>query len=175
MDPTRWNLPFPAVVAALFVIVMLRANGTYWLGRLGSAGARHTRLARLLDSPGYVRASERIDRFGPPVVALSFLTIGFQTVVNLAAGATTMKLRHYLPAVVIGSVAWALLYATLGTVGLDLFGRLYAFSPAAAIGFVLLVALGVATYLFFEFRSHPHANGASTPTTDEPGSGGGPA
>ena len=86
MDPTGWNLPFPAVVAALFVIVMLRANGTYWLGRLGSAGARRTRLGRLLDSPGYARATERIDRFGPPVVALSFLTIGFQTVANLAAG-----------------------------------------------------------------------------------------
>ena len=92
MDPTTWNLPFPGLVAALFVIVMLRANGTYWLGRLGTAGVRRTRLARLLESPGYLSASERIDRFGPPVVALSFLTIGFQTVVNLAAGVTGLDI-----------------------------------------------------------------------------------
>lgn len=159
MDPTSWNLPFPVVVAALFVIVMLRANGTYWLGRLGSAGARRTRLARLLDSPGYVRATERIDRYGPPVVALSFLTIGFQTVANLAAGVTAMRLRHYLPAVTIGSVAWAFLYATLGTVGLDLFGRLYTLSPAAAIGFIVLVAAAITVYVGWQFRRRAGAAG----------------
>lgn len=152
MDPTSWNLPYPALVAALFLIVMLRANGTYWLGRLGSAGARRTRLARLMESPGYARAAERIDRFGPPVVALSFLTIGFQTVANLAAGATAMRLRHYLPAATIGSVAWAFLYATLGTVGLDLFARLYSLSPATAIGFVVLVAAGIAVYVGWQLR-----------------------
>jgi membrane protein DedA with SNARE-associated domain len=175
MDPTSWNLPFPAVVAALFVIVMLRANGTYWLGRLGSAGARRTRLARLLDSPGYLRACDRIDRFGPPVIAVSFLTIGFQTVANLAAGATSMKLRHYLPAVTIGSVAWAFLYATIGTVGLDLFSRLYAFSPAAAITLVVVAVLGIAAYLVFELRRHPR--GAAEPASGlkETGAGSGPA
>lgn len=152
MDPTQWNVPFPVVVAALFGIVMLRANGTYWLGRLGSAGARRTRLARLLDSPGYLRAAGRIDRYGAPVVALSFLTIGFQTVANLAAGATGMKLRHYLPAVTIGSVAWALLYATLGTVGVDLFGRLYEFSPALAVGAVVALAAGIVGYVLWQTR-----------------------
>ncbi len=152
MDPTSWNLPFPALVAALFVIVMLRANGTYWLGRLGSAGARRTRLARVMDSPGYLLATERIDRYGPPVVAISFLTIGFQTVANLAAGATAMKLRHYLPAATIGSVAWAFLYATLGTVGLDLFGRLYSLSPAAAIAFIVFVAAAIALYVVWQVR-----------------------
>ncbi|HEY3408966.1 MAG TPA: VTT domain-containing protein [Propionicimonas sp.] len=175
MDPTTWNLPFPALVAALFVIVMLRANGTYWLGRLGSAGARRTRLARLLDSPGYLRATERIDRYGPPVVALSFLTIGFQTVANLAAGVTVMRLRHYLPAVVIGSAAWALLYASLGTVGLDLFSRLYAFSPLAAIGLVAVAVLAIATYVVFEIRHQPAAAAEPTPSMDQTGTGSGPA
>ena len=175
MDPTTWNLPFPALVVALFVIVMLRANGTYWLGRLGSAGARRTRLARLLDSPGYLRATERIDRYGPPVVALSFLTIGFQTVANLAAGVTVMRLRHYLPAVVIGSAAWALLYATLGTVGLDLFSRLYAFSPFAAIGLVVAAVLAIATYVVFEIRHQPRDASETAPSMDQTGTGSGPA
>ena len=119
MDPTQWNVPYPLVVAALFVIVMLRANGTYWLGRAASAGARHTRMAKVMDSPGYLRATQRIDAYGPPVISLSFLTIGFQTLANLAAGATRMSLRHYLPAATIGSVLWAFLYATLGTVGVE--------------------------------------------------------
>ncbi|MCB0910513.1 MAG: VTT domain-containing protein [Propionibacteriaceae bacterium] len=161
MDPTQWGVPFPLAVAALFVIVMLRANGTYWLGRLGTAGVRHTRLARLLDSPGYVRATERIDRFGAPVVAVSFLTIGFQTLANLAAGATGMKLRHYLPAVTIGSVAWALLYATLGTVGVDLFGRLWAVSPLLAIALVVVAVAAIAGYVLWQARRR-------TRTTPEP-------
>ncbi len=157
MDPTQWNLPFPLVVAALFVIVMLRANGTYWLGRLGSVGARRTRLVRLLSAPGYVRAAERIDRYGPPVVAASFLTIGFQTLVNLAAGATGMKLRHYLPAVTIGAVAWATLYATLGTVGVDLFGRLWNLSPALAVGVLLTAVALLAGYLIWQARQRARA------------------
>ena len=163
MDPATWNLPFPALVVALFAIVMLRANGTYWLGRLGTAGVRRTRLARVLDSPGYTRASERIDRYGAPVVALSFLTIGFQTVANLAAGVTGMRLRHYLPAVTIGSIAWALLYATLGTVGLDLFGRLFAFSPVAAVALVVVVGLAVTAYLVVAIRGRVRS---ARPTED---------
>jgi membrane protein DedA with SNARE-associated domain len=152
MDPTQWNAPFPVIVAALFVIVMFRANATFWLGRLGSAGIRRTRMAKLMDSPGYVRATERIDTYGAPVITLSFLTIGFQTLANLAAGATGMKLRHYLPAVAIGGVAWALLYATLGTVGADLLGRLYHFSPALAISSFVVAAAAIATYVVFQFR-----------------------
>jgi membrane protein DedA with SNARE-associated domain len=152
MDPTQWNAPFPVIVAALFVIVMARANATFWLGRLGSAGVRRTKLAKLMDSPGYVHASERIDAYGAPVITLSFLTIGFQTLANLAAGATGMKLRHYLPAVAVGGLAWALLYATIGTVGLDLFAKLYEFSPVLAIGCVALIAITIASYVIWQFR-----------------------
>lgn len=152
MDPTRWNVPFPAVVAALFVIVMLRANGTYWLGRVGTAGARRTRLVALLDSSGYRRATSRIDRYGPPVVTLSFLTIGFQTLANLAAGATGMKMRHYLPAVTLGAIAWAFLYATLGTVGIDLFGDLWGFSPPLAVALVACIGGGIASYVIWQSR-----------------------
>lgn len=159
MDPTQWNAPFPLVVAALFVIVMLRANATFWIGRLGSVGARRTRLATLLDSPGYVRATERIDSYGAPVVTLSFLTIGFQTLVNLAAGATGMKLRHYLPAVAIGAVIWALLYATLGTVGVDLLGRLYTYSPILAISTFVVAGTLIAGYVIWQFRRRTSLSG----------------
>lgn len=152
MDPTQWGAPYPIVVAALFVIVMLRANATYWLGRGGAAGARRTRLVALMESPRYLCAAEQIDRYGAPVIAVSFLTIGFQTLANLAAGATGMKQRHYLPAVTIGCIAWAFLYATLGTVGVDLFGRLFAVSPALAISLGVLLAGGITGYVIWQVR-----------------------
>ena len=152
MDPTQWGAPYPVVVAALFVIVMARANGTYWLGRLGAAGAHRTRLASMMDSPGYLRATERINTYGAPVVALSFLTIGVQTLVNLAAGATGMPLARYLPAVTVGSVLWAILYATIGTLGVDLFGRLYEQYPPLAIAVAVLVTGFLVTYIVWQFR-----------------------
>ena len=157
MDPTQWQAPFWVVALALFVIVQLRAYGTYWLGRLASTGAQRTRLSRLMDSPGYRNACERIDRFGAPVVALSFLTIGFQTLVNLAAGATGMKLRHYLPAVAVGGVAWALLYATLGTVGFELVGQLFGYSPVAAVAVIVAVTAAIVTYVAVQARRRPEA------------------
>jgi membrane protein DedA with SNARE-associated domain len=155
MDPTQWHAPFWVVVLALFAIVELRANGTYWLGRLASTGVHRTRLARMLDSPAYLKACERIDRFGAPVVALSFLTIGFQTLANLAAGATSMKLRHYLPAVIIGGTAWALLYATLGTVGFDLLGRLWNYSPMITVVALVVVIAAIAAYVIVQARRRP--------------------
>ncbi len=66
-------------------------------------------------------------------MAVSFLTVGFQTLANVAAGVARMPLRRYLPALVIGGLAWALLYATLGVIGFAGFSRLYAVSPVAAI------------------------------------------
>ena len=37
------DLTFPALVGALFVVVFLRAQGTYWLGRAVTASARRLR------------------------------------------------------------------------------------------------------------------------------------
>lgn len=144
MDPTQWGAPFPIVVAGLYVVVLLRASATYWVGRAIVAGARHTRLRHLVDSPAYHRAAARVDRWGPPAVALSFLTIGVQTLVNLAAGATQMRLRHYLPAVAVGGLAWAFIYATIGFVGFEAIGALWERAPVGAVllGVAVTAALG---------------------------------
>ncbi|HEY8791033.1 MAG TPA: VTT domain-containing protein [Actinopolymorphaceae bacterium] len=111
--------PFAASVAVLFVIVLLRANATYWAGRGLRAGADRSWLARHLDRRAFVRAQEAVHRWGAPAVTVSFLTVGFQTAVNAAAGALQMPLRRYLPAVVIGSLVWAFLYATVGFAVID--------------------------------------------------------
>lgn len=51
MDPRTWDAPLEVIVVALWVIVMARANGTYWLGRLAARGAESTRIQRLMRSP----------------------------------------------------------------------------------------------------------------------------
>lgn len=143
MDPTTWGAPFPIVVAALFGIVMARANGTYWLGRAAAAGTERSRLRHLIDSKGYRDAAAWIDRWGPPAVTVSFLTIGVQTLVNLAAGVMRMPLRHYLPVVVAGSVVWAFIYATIGFVGVSALTRMWELSPVSAVVIAVVVVGGI--------------------------------
>ncbi|WP_328701795.1 DedA family protein [Aestuariimicrobium ganziense] len=152
MNPLAWNAHWTVVAAGLFVIVMFRANGTYWLGRAAAAGTARTRYSRLLGSPGYRRAEAWLDRWGAPVVAVSFLTIGVQTLVNLAAGATRMKLRHYLPAVTVGCVLWAIIYSTVGFVGWRTFSALHERSPALAWTLAVLAVGGLAAFVVSRVR-----------------------
>lgn len=160
MNPTTWQAPFAVVVGALFVIVMLRANATYWLGRAILAGTGRSRWSRILDSRTYAVGANWINRWGAPAVALSFLTVGVQTMVNLSAGAARMPLRRYLPSVAVGSVIWALMYGTVGFVGVIAVRRLWAYSPAlTTASAVMIVAL-----LAFVLTRH-------SPTRDVVGAG----
>jgi membrane protein DedA with SNARE-associated domain len=152
MDYFR-GLPFPLAVAVLLIIVLIRGGATYALGRGAQAGARHTRLRTVLESPRFERAQTMVDRWGAPIIALSFLTVGFQTLANVAAGVARMPLRRYVPALIVGGVAWALLYATLGVVGFAGFSELWALSPAAAIVVIAGIVLALTGYVGYRLRS----------------------
>lgn len=134
------SLPILPAVAFLYVVVLMRGGGTYALGR----GARHAadrgRIGAWLSSPRVERAQEIINTWGAPVVALSFLTVGFQTAANAAAGLTAMPLRRYLPALAIGGLAWAIIYATVGLAAVALWLELFLHSPWAAVAVLAIVA-----------------------------------
>ncbi|MEV7662213.1 VTT domain-containing protein [Paenarthrobacter sp. NPDC089316] len=140
------SLPFGVALAALFAIVMIRVNVTYWIGRGAVVGFAHTRFGSSLERPKAARAQALIQRWGPYAVVLSFLTIGLQTAINLAAGAARMPLRRYLPAAMVGSAIWALLYATIGLAALEAWLAVAAASP---IGAVLGVAVLAAIVVWF--------------------------
>ena len=79
MHPQDWNLPYGLTILTLFCIVMVRSNGTYWIGRGVVAGTSHTRWRRVLETSPYRVGSSWLHRWGPPAVTLSFLVIGLQT------------------------------------------------------------------------------------------------
>lgn len=131
------GLPWGWAVAVLWVIVMGRANGSYWIGRGIAAGASRSRWARLLESRTYTSSAAVAERWGPLAVTLSFLTVGAQTCVQVWAGATRMPLRLYLPAVALGAVLWSVLYATVGLAVVRLWaerGGLWVLGLAALTG-----------------------------------------
>lgn len=105
------ELPFWQAFLALFASAMVRSNGTYWVGRGAIASWRRYR-----GTHGEVtaRAEALLRRLGPVAVTLSYLTVGIQTAIHLTAGVMRMPLRWYVPAAVVGSMIWAVLYATIG-------------------------------------------------------------
>ncbi len=103
-----------AAYAFLVVVVHLRAGGTYALGRLARRAGDRSRAAELLARPAMRRSEQLVSRFGPPAVSASFLTVGFQSAMNLTAGFVRMPLRHYLPALTVGALVWAGMYLSVG-------------------------------------------------------------
>ncbi|MFB7372278.1 DedA family protein [Streptomyces sp. NPDC056222] len=150
--------------AALYVIVLLRAGGTFAVGWLAGAGARRSRLAGRISAAKFMRAEHAIQRWGAPVVAISFLTVGFQTAANFIAGSMRMPLRRYLPALFVGGAAWALVYATAGLGALEILARLFAERTAlgvAAVAALLLAVCGVVVYRRRRAARSPSADAAA--------------
>lgn len=154
--------PFWAVYLLFFCVATARSHATYAVGRGLRAGASRSghrpapvagadpapvapptsRLARRLDGPGLRRAEALMARYGAPLVTLSFLTIGVQTLLNAAAGGLRMPLRRYVPAAALGSLLWAGLYTSAGFAALDAVrGALPWWRLLVVLGLIGMVAL----------------------------------
>lgn len=161
------ELPFWQAFLALFAIVMLRSNATYWVGRGATAGWRRRRSAAASETEGraerQARAEALLRRLGPVAVTLSYLTIGFQTAVHLTAGVLRMPLAFYLPASVVGSVAWAALYATIGLAVVQAWIAAEAGSWYGLGAIVALILVGVATWLLTRRRAQRHPADGQAP------------
>lgn len=134
------DLPFWPLVATLLVIVFCRAQATYWVARLAVTGASRSRLGRWVDSVAVRRGSALLDRRGLPVVAVSFLTVGLQTVMNAAAGLARVPWWRYTAAMLVGCVAWAFVYATVGLAVFWAVLAAVAGSPWVVLALVTVVA-----------------------------------
>ena len=154
--------PFWAVYAVFFVVVLARSNATYWVGRGLRAGGSRTRWGGRLDRPAVARTEGVVRRFGAPLVALSFLTVGVQTLVNAAAGALRMPLSRYVPATVVGSLAWAGLYTTVGFAVVGAWVGDLAWW-AAALGVAVVVALVLVPHRLARKLRPDHATRARRP------------
>ncbi|WGH81020.1 VTT domain-containing protein [Auritidibacter ignavus] len=153
-NPMSWTAPWFVIWLGLYVVIWARAGGTYLLGRgiRTGVGRTHTRLARVLQTDGYQRAERAIDRWGAPVVALSFLTIGFQTLVNFAAGVTRMRWFRYVPALAVGGAAWAAIYATVGVVSFRALSYFFTRWPVATGVVVALIVIALVIWFVVKLR-----------------------
>lgn len=166
--------PFAVVYFTLLVVIMLRAPATYWIGRGLGTGVKRSRMGERL-GPRLDRAQERVNRYGAPVVTLSFLTVGVQTAVNLAAGVVRMSFPRYITAMFIGGLAWAGLWGVVisGVVGTWLV--LFLDSPWTALGVAVVAAVLVTAMVSYTRRNRArrganesgHENGPRDPEAQE--------
>ena len=133
----------------LFVVVLLRAQATYWLARGAASGAVLATgrqgflgtMARWFDGPIPRKGAAMLDKWGIIVIPLCFLTVGIQTAVNAGAGLVRMRWSTYTIAMIPGCVLWALLYG-LGTLAVFAAAiRAVAGSPWGWAGLALVAAL----------------------------------
>ena len=166
--------PFAVTFAALFVIVLIRAQATYWLGRGVTAGVLHSRWADKFTGPRTTRAIAALNRWGLPLVTVSFLTIGFQTVVNASAGLIRMPWIRYTLAMLIGCIGWAAIYATVGIAAFEASLALAARSPWALAAVVAALITAAIAVVIARRRRAARDNTATTPRTqwsEPPGRG----
>jgi membrane protein DedA with SNARE-associated domain len=161
-------------------VVFLRAQATYWAGwwlRKGAAsGAEHdsldevaheeeptpehrpTRRARIaarFSGPGWDKAQAFLERWGFVGIPVSFLTIGFQTMVNAAAGFTRMRWDLYTVAMIPGCLAWAAIYASLGV------GLMEAWKSSPWLFIAILVGLVGLAWILTAIRRRTKARAAA--------------
>lgn len=146
----RWigALPVGVAFGVLFLGALVRGGATYWVGSRLRRGGEASSWARRFDTPVVQRAERWVSRFGAPLVSLGFLTVGLQSAINLAAGLLRMPARRFIPALVVGALAWATLYLTVGLAVVDAaFGRISWVWVLVAVAGVVLVSLAVSRFI----------------------------
>jgi len=138
--------PFWIAAIALTAVAAVRSQSTYWLGRAIRAGLLRGQWAKRFNTDRVGGAIDKLERWGWPLIPLSFLTVGFQTAVNLAAGLIGWRWLKYTLAAIPGWIVWGCMYAAGGLVLFAGAWALVARSPfigsaviAAVIGVVALV------------------------------------
>ncbi|MDR1388025.1 MAG: hypothetical protein LBJ44_10695 [Propionibacteriaceae bacterium] len=149
--------PFIVAFAFLTAVAAVRSQCTYWLGRGIRAGLVRYSWAQSLSQRASAQAWHRIQRWGWPVIPLSFLTVGFQTAVNLSVGLLGWPWRRYTPAAMIGWVLWGFVYAAGGLAVFAGLAALVRRSPLIAGAVVALALTGAVVALRLLKRSRAAA------------------
>lgn len=143
--------PFWIAVVALTAVAAVRSQCTYWLGRAVRAGVLRGKWAQRFDNDRVNGAIAKLERWGWPLIPLSFFTVGFQTAVNMAAGLVGWSWLKYTLAAIPGWIGWGLAYSAGG---LALFAGAFALvarSPWLG-ALVLVVVAGAIAFVVIRRR-----------------------
>lgn len=175
-------LPIGMALGLLFLVVLVRSHATYWAGRGVAAGAEGVgtssrspqwyrttldHLDRWTSSHAARRGLDLVRRWGAPAVTVAYLTIGLQTAVFAASGLIRMPYGRFTIASIPGSIAWAVVWGTVGFGAFYAGVSLVAASPwaAFAVAVVVLLVGGVLWRRRLLRRGRDAVDGATRPDT----------
>ena len=165
--------PFWLVFAFLYSGATIRGQATYWAGRIVTEQALRRvhptsgwrlRAYEWLQGDGTRRGIEAIRRWGLIVVPFSYLTVGFQTMVNAAAGVLRIHWAKFSLAQVPGALAWAVIYSTIG---FAVWEAALAAAAGSPWGVAVLSAIVVAIVTGVLVRRRRSRRGESAPPAPE--------
>jgi membrane protein DedA with SNARE-associated domain len=154
--------PFWIALLGLYAIATARGQATYWVARFATeqtlrrvhpATGWQAGVHAWLQGEGLARGRRSIERWGLVVVPLSYLTVGFQTLVLAAAGVLRIGWLRFSLAQAPGALAWGLIYATIGFAVWEATLAAAAGSPLALAGLTALVLVVVATLVSRRVRA----------------------
>ena len=110
------SLPLGAAILFFWAGAVVRTCTVFALGRAATTGGsrRSERVRGLMDTAVYRRAQRLVHRWGVLAVPACFLTVGLQTAVILTTAVTGMPLRRWIPAMLVGTLIWGVIYGTVG-------------------------------------------------------------
>ncbi|MDR0849248.1 MAG: hypothetical protein LBN10_09495 [Propionibacteriaceae bacterium] len=150
-----WITGQPFWIAAVFLtgVAGFRSQATYWLGRGIREGAVRTKWAKSISSEKEQRAVKALEKWGWPIIPVSFLTLGFQTAVQLTAGLLGWRWFPYTMAAIPGWILWGCVYAAGG---LAVFIGLFALAAKSwwLAGAVVLLVAGLIAGVIIWRRRH---------------------
>lgn len=147
--------PFWLTFVFLYLGATVRGQAMYWAGRVVTEQTlRRTRpttgwrrrVHAWLEGGGADRGIATIRRWGLPAVPLSYLTVGFQSMIQVAAGVLRITWPRYSLAQVPGALAWAAIYSTIGWAVWEAALAAAAGSPLALGALVAVVVVLGATF-----------------------------
>lgn len=176
-------MPFRLAVGVLSMMGLARGQMMYWLGRAVTEGALRSsrrnqqqetvtrsgplrRTMLWLDRGGADPGVRALHRWGLVMVPISYLTVGFQSMVQAGAGILRISWWKYLLAQLPGAFVWGLFYATGGFLVWK-----YLFSQAQSHPYhalaVLLGVIATVAVIFRYRRSHPQPASCPIPGMSE--------
>jgi len=176
-------MPYWLAVGVLSAMGLARGQMMYWLGRGVTEGALRTsrkhqqsettprtgplrKTMLWLDRGGADPGVRALHRWGLVMVPLSYVTVGFQSMVQAGAGILRIAWWKYLIAQLPGAFVWGLFYATGGFLAWKyLFTQAQTYPYRAAL--VAIALLAVIAVIVRYRRNHPRPAACPIPGVGE--------
>lgn len=152
MRDTFWGMPLWLGAAVAVLIIFVRGQVYYWIGRTVGPRVYTSRIGRRIGESRLRRVEAVVARRGALAVFAAHWVAGLRHAIPVSAGVVRMPLPRYLAASALGSALWTPPWVVGGYAvvwgWLEVFGR----SPAAAAALVAAVAALVAGLVAYRRR-----------------------